>query len=270
MSGIPELTLSSWNQFSTVASDLLVGDLVTGYAYVFRGHEDASWRLSPSLHRALTNEGRTALPDAAEALRVENYLLDQFRAMAPNHLPAATLTATRAVADWWPIMRHYGVPTRLLDWTASLYVATYFAVSRRFDTDGVVYLIHAHTLNQAMKATYGSLAELPTGDEDLRRADAPTTVHIFGRKTALPDRIIAQQGCFMICRNVVGDVEAVLGQEIPKVADSGRETLRRLRIPASLKATFLRNLRAMNVTASSLFPGLDGIGRYLEESIRCR
>lgn len=270
MSVIPELTISTWDQFSTIAARLVVGDVVAGHSYVFRGHEDATWRLDPSLLRALTSDRKTPLPDAAEVLRVEGYLLDQFRAVAPNHLPGATLAATRAAADWWPIMRHYGVPTRILDWTASFYVATYFAVSRRPDTDGAVYLIHAHTLDLAMKATHGTLAELPTGDDDLRRPDAPPTVHIFGRKTALPDRMIAQQGCFMVCRNVVGDIEEVLASEIPRMADVGTETLSRFRIPAASKASFMRHLRAMNVTASSLFPGLDGIGRHLEETVRCR
>jgi hypothetical protein len=55
---------------------------------------------------------------------------------------------------------------------------------------------------------------------------------------------------------------------MPNIANPGKETLRKLRIPANQKSDIMRLLRAMNVTASSLFPGLDGIGRQLDELAR--
>lgn len=270
MSAIPGLPLATWMSFSTIAEKLHVGDPVVGSAYVFRGHSDVSWTLDSSLHRAATNDRRSALPDAAEMLRMEGYLLDQFRAAAPNYLPGATFAATRANLDWWLLMRHYGVPTRILDWTASFYVAAYFAVSRHPDKDGVVYCVHVHTLNRAMEAAHGPAAKFQTSDDVYLNPDAPPVINVVSRKTALLDRMIAQQGCFMVCRNVVGDFEQILSSEIPKVADPAQETLRKFIVPAASKAAFMRHLRAMNVTASSLFPGLDGIGRHLDETVRRR
>lgn len=170
-------------------------------------------------------------------------------------------------------MRHYGVPTRLVDWTASLYVAAYFAVAKAPDKDGAIYLIHVRTLNDVMMAVHGDAAEFPGAtalDQEFQRADAPPVVHLFNRKKALLDRMVSQQGIFMANRNVSADLEQVLAIEMRKVANSDRETLRKLRISAAQKPIIMRRLRAMNVTASSLFPGLDGIGRQLDELARCR
>jgi hypothetical protein len=74
----------------------------------------------------------------------------------------------------------------------------------------------------------------------------------------------------MACQNVGANIEEILATEMPKVAQPGKETLRKFRIPATLKPTILRRLRSMNVMASSLFPGLDGIGRQLDELVRNR
>ena len=74
----------------------------------------------------------------------------------------------------------------------------------------------------------------------------------------------------MINANISADLEEILALEMPKVADARRETLRKIRIKASQKQGIMRRLRAMNITASSLFPGLEGIGEYLNDLVRNR
>ena len=75
----------------------------------------------------------------------------------------------------------------------------------------------------------------------------------------------------MVCRNIAGNIEQALADELPKAAPlANADTIGKVRIPAALKPEVMRRLKTMNVTASSLFPGLDGIGRYLDELIRWR
>lgn len=47
-------------------------------------------------------------------------------------------------------MQHYGLPTRLLDWTESPLIAAYFATEASHDNfDGVIYALSPHSLNEA-------------------------------------------------------------------------------------------------------------------------
>jgi hypothetical protein len=61
------------------------------------------------------------------------------------------------VSEWLPIMQHYGLPTRLLDWTTNLLVGLYFCCSRRKEEDGALFafnpsmLIRDYALNPLMK-----------------------------------------------------------------------------------------------------------------------
>jgi len=272
MISIPQIQVNDWKKLVEIADKLNIGDGLQDI-YYFRGQEDADWGLKSSLHRSVTSEGRTPLPANDELLRVENILTEKFQGVASNYLPLATLSKTTSVIDWWPLMRHYGVPTRLIDWTASFYVALYFAVARLPDKDGALYLIHAYTLKNAMKGVHGN-AEIPSkvteADSKFQQADAPSIVYLYSRKTALLDRMIAQQGIFMVSANVGASCEEILAVEIPKVADSSQETLRKIRIKASEKPNIMKKLKSMNVTAGSLFPGLDGIGRQLDDLARNR
>jgi hypothetical protein len=169
-------------------------------------------------------------------------------------------------------MRHYGVPTRLLDWTQSFYVALYFAASRQPSKDGALYALHAHTLHAVMQDAHGSAAnvDLANLSRQLIRADAPPVVTLYNRRTALLDRMIVQQGAFMCCSNIGGEIEALISTEMHKVANPTMMNFHKFRIPASLKTPIMRKLRSMNITGSSLFPGLDGIGRQLDELVRFR
>lgn len=270
---IQEMTLEGWNALVAVADKLDVATPVdTTYTYLFRGQEDADWTLKPSLHRAVTNDGLIELPKTNQLLRIEKGLTENFRGIASNHLPSATLSATNSVIEWWTLMRHFGAPTRILDWTRSFYVAAYFAASHAPNKDGAIYLVHPYTLHEAMKNSYGAEVEMPTmaqeADPKFQRPDAPSAIFTFGRRTAFLDRMISQQGFFMACQNVGANLEEILATEMPKIANRDLETLRKFRIRATDKPVIMRRLRSMNVTAASLFPGLDGIGRQLEELIR--
>jgi hypothetical protein len=123
-----------------------------------------------------------------------------------------------------------------------------------------------------MSKVHGALAELKHADmnEQSRNPDAPPVISVHGRKSALLDRMIVQQGVFMHCHNIGGDIESILSTEISKFADPKITALCKLKIAADQKPLFMRKLRAMNVTASSLLPGLDGIGRHLDEFVRNR
>lgn len=164
-------------------------------------------------------------------------------------------------------MQHHGAPTRLLDWTASLYVAAYFAVESSIDQDGAVWIVHAAAINQVLSEKYQKDVDSflsTTSAYDLYLAPERPEDIIIATRTLLLERMIPQQAYFSVCRNVLGDQQRII-EELSSSVD--KSLLRKLVIPADKKREFLRKLRVMNVTASTLYPGLDGVGRATGELI---
>jgi len=97
----------------------------------YRGHSRASHQLLPSLFRANVAKGACP-PDAVaqpqDVLRLEGDLFFEFQArLGREHLD------NHSAWDILFLMRHYGLPTRSLDWTEVLGVAVYFALSGSCD-----------------------------------------------------------------------------------------------------------------------------------------
>lgn len=268
MPAVEEIVVGSWKGFASLAEHSDLGNPLA-VTYPFRGQADFGWKLAPTLHRAATNEWRTPLPSVNNLLLLERVLTDRFIAGAANNLPPGTLAASKHLVDWWPIMRHHGVPTRILDWTTSIYVAAYFAASGSPQCDGAIWIVHAHTFD-AHTASLSPGGVLPIlVDKLLSDPAAPSVLHMFDRKAAKLDRMVVQQGGFMLSQNVGTDLEASLQEMATAHPHPAGETIvAKARLPAKLKPTFMRRLRAMNVTGASLFPGVDGVGKGLDELAR--
>jgi hypothetical protein len=256
----PAQRLESWGHFTAVVSNISSPDEPFRPAYLFRGHADAGWRLCPLLVRLL-GPGVTA----EEAIDVERRILEVFHAQSHLFLDPSSLPPVDDLPGWWALMQHHGAPTRLLDWTASAYVAAYFAVEGLWQTDGAICLVHPGSVASA----YNSIPRA-----------APRPMHevlvdpdAYDSVLALPPtkqsaRMAAQQGHFTMCTNILGDQQELLLRACqPKAGDSGPQCARFI-VPKESKPEYLYRLRAMNVTATALFPGIDGLGRSLAEITR--
>ncbi len=259
-----ELTIESWDKFNQIADHLNMGDL-TKYAYVFRGHSNSDWLLQPTLFRSFREN------DISEerALELEKSALKEFESQALLHLTPNELSSTIDTISWWTVMQQHGAPTRLLDWTSSIYAAAYFAVSDNFKKDGSVWLVHVSSVKSKMTKLYGDEASFSKTNESTMKSQflRPGTakVLLFGVRARKSARMVAQQGNFSICKNVLGDHGDILSEVFHE--NQSKELYSKLIIPYKMKKPFLKKLRAMNVTASSLFPGLDGLGKSVQELI---
>jgi hypothetical protein len=256
----PETRLDSWNEFTDLAAQFRFGDPFT-HSHLARGQCNAAHSLTPSLNRLLPL-GITE----QDARTIEVSLLREFKAQARGFIPASLLPDDPSTVEWWALMQHHGVPTRLLDWTTSPYVAAYFAVVQRWDVDGAIWLVHAHMLIDAL--VLGGIAVETALDPIASEAGGPHLVSpaFASRRT---DRMIAQQGQFTFGLNLLCDQERAMSEAVRTAGLSSADTLySKVTIPRRLKPEFLDQLRAMNVSANALFPGLDGLGRSLEELLR--
>jgi len=259
----PATEMASWEAFLQHCAEVLRPGAYPP-SHLFRSQANASWPLTPTLVRRLRHP-----ITPKRALEIEAAALVEFQAQAHLYYPPAAPRGSADEADliaWWPLMQHHGAPTRLLDWTASPYVAAYFACEKEEDNDGAVYVVAREVLSSEYHSVFG---ETPMPAPHVLQDPAAPDVLLFFTPTRKTDRLAAQQGYFSISTHVLGDHDGTILRVCSRVAagDASARVFRKWIIPARLKATFLRQLRVMNVIAQALFPGLDGLARSINELV---
>lgn len=84
-------------------------------------------------------DGRTPQhPSRLERLRLERKSINLFRSTARFFTPGEEAAAHNDLVALM-VMQHYGVPTRLMDWSQSPFVAACFAVSDEDGQDGEIW-----------------------------------------------------------------------------------------------------------------------------------
>ncbi len=258
--------LKDWQEFVDFSESLTEVGLPTEVPYLFRGQPDADWSLLPSF----TRYAKEARLTTEQALRLEDQALTEFTRQAHLHLTPNILHETRGLMGWWSLMQHYNAPTRLLDWTKSPFVAAYFAVAEHFDKPGAIWVVHGRTVKDYMRTQYGQ-EDLPLNQGDAAEMKALCSPEAqpalyFVRRPRETDRMAAQQGYFSVSPQVLTDHADLLHAATLNARPDPQ--FFRFIIRPDLKLGFLRRLLAMNVTARALFPGVDGLGKTVEELVR--
>lgn len=115
------------------------------------------------------------------------------------------------------------------------------------------------------------MGSLPVSEAQLRALRSPAAqerpILYAVRAPRETDRMAAQQGYFTVASAVMADharliLQAVRGKKL------ATNLFFRFIIAPKQKRDFLRRLLAMNVTARSLFPGVDGLGRSIHELVQ--
>lgn len=225
---------------------------------VYRGHALADHDLHTSLYRL-----RGGASD-----RVESHILRNFRKYA-----ARDTSPGDSDWNWLSVAQHHGLPTRLLDWTNSPYVALHFATAdpRCYDAPGAVWCVDyaaAHELlpaelrreiraHEAGLFTTGMLGRIAYTLEDFDRcvSGGAQTAPLFFEPPSLDERIVNQSAVFSAMPGASASLHDWLGEH--------PELYRKVIIPAGLKWRIRDHLDQANVTERVLFPGLDGLSRWL-------
>ena len=221
--------------------------------FAYRGRWDADDDLATSLLK-LGGDTRT----------LERNLLRNFRKYA-----MADAVPLDSPWNWLALGQHHGLPTRLLDWTYSPYVALHFATSKRecFDRDGAVWMVdyvRAHELapkklRECLEAegtnlfTTEMLESVAPKLGDLERLGDDFVV--FVEPPSFDARIVNQYALFSLSSHPDRSFDEWLREH--------DDLARRLVIPAELKWEVRDKLDQANVTERVLFPGLDGLTRWL-------
>jgi hypothetical protein len=214
--------------------------------FAFRGRPLAAEDLTTSL---------TRLGGNTEA--IERPLLRHFRKYA-----ARDAVPVDSTWNWLALAQHHGLPTRLLDWTYSPYVALHFATARAraFDEDGAVWMVdYVRAHERAPKKLREQL--------DRESANVFTTEMIAAVAEDFDD--LAELGDFVVFVEPPSFDERIVNQyalfSLASQPDLSldSELVRKIAIPAELKWEIRDKLDQANITERVLFPGLDGLSRWL-------
>jgi FRG domain-containing protein len=227
------------------------------HALWFRGNSHEKYKLVPTLYR------HRAANTQADFKKLERQLMVRFRQRSlPYH--------SRDLRDDWEalfFMQHYGVPTRLLDWTENPLIALHFAlISAQMSLGGkrsssMIWVLDPFVWNQtALKHVSYSGGPLTTGDDDLNGyAPASTAmgnfpVALFGAHNS--PRIVAQQGVFTIFGTHVKPMENLVESgQFPQSA------LTAIVVDAARISPIRQSLLDQGITETVVFPDLEGLAK---------
>ena len=223
--------------------------------YVYRGLSEASYQLKTSLIRL---EGFYD--------KLENHILRNFRKYAHRDAVRGD-----SIWNWLAVAQHHGLPTRLLDWTFSPFVAMHFATANleKYDIDGVIWCVDYVKAHQYLPGSLRSILEFEGANgftvEMLSRAAStipefdglsPDDFVVFFEPPSLDDRIANQYALFSMISHSRSLFDGWL--------EGHPDLFYRIIIPASLKWEIRDKLDQANITERVMFPGLDGLSRWLK------
>lgn len=271
---MPDITIASWSQLQEELFRGSWNDAIKRYRspFVFRGLSDKSYRLETSLMRV-----------GGPYWQLERHLLRNFRKYAQSD--------ARELGSFWHLLsvaQHHGLPSRLLDWTYSPYVALHFATTslERFDVDGVIWVVDfekahdqlpeglrdllrsegAQAFTVELLTSLRPQEETSTSDESSFHEFVETLTEfdalgadedflLFFEPPSINERIVNQFALFSVMPNPRRNIDDWL--------DANPDLFRRIIIPASMKWECRDKLDQCNITERVLFPGLDGLSSWL-------
>jgi len=217
-------------------------------------------------------------------------MVRQFQRRAHHYL--RDLPPLQQELDWLALIQHYGGPTRLLDFSHSFYVAAFFAMERA-QADAAIWAVDL----EALKETIASQTKVDTSKEttdDVNKRHVALANSVLRKKKKLPgvidvepdqlhERQTIQQGFFLFPSDTSIPFEANLAKTYgvdPSTfakpatdlwcdvknkfySETERPTIMKINIPRTCHYQGMSDLEQMNITAATLFPGLDGFSRSL-------
>jgi hypothetical protein len=217
----------------------------------YRGVSQSSYKLIPGIYRETIWSY-----DKENAYNLFHNFIRQAKQMTNTHCNLGKW-------EWYQMQQHYGLPTRLLDWTEGYLIALFFAVrNAQTSTDCSVWILDPFSLN---KITINKQAVLFTDELIMDKDDDIVNTYLYD-KDIMPElpvaispahidtRIKSQKSCFTIHGSYVDGFDQVYFK------DKTNFKLAKLNISSS---DIKNELNYAGISESTLFPDLEGLAREL-------
>ena len=238
---------------------------------------DNSWRddlqrhRSPFVFRGLSNKRydlqTTLMRLGGNFKQLEYHLLRNFR----KYAQLGNADNTYSDWKWLTVAQHHGLPTRLLDWTFSPFVALHFLTQNQndYDKDGAVWCVdfgkahsylpgkfkeEIHKINSTV-FTIGMIERTVKDIQELEQLSNEEFV-VFFEPPSLDDRIVNQYALFSMMNK--GD------SHLDHFFETHNDMFIKYIIPKEIKWEIRNKLDQANITERMLFPGLDGLAQWLK------
>ena len=256
----------------------LIPDQTIPTNFVFRGHGDKnSYKLIPGIFRMKEIEKGKRV---GEFSQLEFIILFDFISeacgLANDIHPSDTV-------PWLEIAQHFGVPTRLLDFSGNPLVALYFACVDSPEKDASVWIIDENAYNRKFYCgdptyspvfsdiTVHKIVNDEIVNQDFQQHGIEKGNLIFPwiyKPIYRNQRMISQSSIFMIWAAERCELTSFMKPDNYMTDDSATENcetgiLCELTIPCTVKNELLKQLDMCGINEKFIYPGLDGIGRFI-------
>ena len=225
--------------------------------FVYRGMGDSAADLRTGLMKL-----------GGPAREYEFHLLRNFKKYARRR----EASQQESVWNWLAVAQHHGLPSRLLDWSYSPYVALHFATEElhMYDHDAAIWAVnyvevHKHlpdklrrTLSEERSNAF-TIEMLDSAVHSLNELEklSKQDFAVFLEPPSLDERIVNQFSIFSLMSSPEARLDVWLEKDHP-------ELVRRIVIPSALKWEARDKLDQANITERVLFPGMDGLAKWLK------
>lgn len=265
--------------------------------WVYRGQANSDWGLTTTYERICREAEKRELSEKMNSGNVENPVAEYMRTigemdelkMIAKFLEVSTICQLKPnnKVSCLGAMQHYGIPTRMLDFTEALLVALYFAFNDTGNVDRAVWAVNTEVLINEIREHYhnefiGTDSEmcmkyaeevLESGNE-IRPGVVP--IRLFRDN----DRIMAQAGLFLVpvrkesfeanmnIKEIMGSGASYTIDNMVKSDICKQATFIKVVISASLREAVMCLLRAANLYPYIIYPDFEGVRQFVGREVK--
>lgn len=248
----------------------------SNHEWIFRGEPESDYPLSTTIERV-----RKQFDIPWKKLpKLEDYLLRHFKRRAHHYV--VDLPKDDDALEWLALMRHYGAPTRIMDWTYSFFTALYFAVEEaKAKKDCYLWALDLGWLRQSGISkvrrnkkfkTISKKAEYSKTGEFFKlvfKNKRPFNLVYPVNPRRLNQRLTLQQGIFLS----PGDIREPFMKNLGGLLQRDDPSDRHLKLfevktnTITFRKEIIRHLQRMNINRATLFPDLEGFAKSLNTAL---
>lgn len=231
--------------------------------FAYRGQSNENWGLKTSIERHINN---------TEKIKIfEDHSIDTFKNSLriyseKDHQPNSKLA-------WLAFMQHYGVPTRLLDFSTSPYIALYFAIESGSLSENECFSLFSIDYANLIKKSCAYVVSVNSnfrkyGDNFFSQCEVAFEEIIdknsydvlwFVDPKYLNSRMEKQGGTFLMSGSFNKTIDELLELDIYKDV-----SMTNILIPKNLFTNIYALLRKMNIGPKSIYGDLFGLAKHIQ------